>query len=370
MPEIPGNSSIPGSGVAGGRVPAQPLGAGLAGPGGAGGTERTGGPGDDLQRARALKPSPRYFGFHTDASIMARLAAMGVSPTLSNLRVAQQLLRYGLGLNVEKLNEVAQTFSLHGQGDPSKLEAIVLLMARQLPVTNPNIQAMTQLLAGGPLPHLLARLTMAIKSENHPQLSALGQKLNGLWQLGHLDKPLMKQLTEFQRILHGISEERERLESHTLSTETRQELNRLGDLLEAHELLSQQQNQVLYLPFFIWRQQQPLPAEILITEEGGGTEHTSSFTKITLAVDTLTMGRVVVDLSTVRGHLSVRFDAPDTAVKKRIDPRLVALRQRLTERRYQVDILACQTNGPLRSICTLLPQRRDLKRLSRVQGVL
>ncbi|MEB3283817.1 MAG: hypothetical protein VKN33_00840 [Candidatus Sericytochromatia bacterium] len=369
MPEIPGNPPLSGTHPSGGRHPTAPGGLGLSGTGNAGGAGKASGS-EDLTGASRGKTTPRYFGFHTDASIMARLAGMGLSPTLGNLRIAQQLLRYGEGLDPERINEVSQIWSQIGEGDTTKLEAIVALMSKGLAVNAGNMQAMGQLLSGGPLSHLLARLTMAVKGESNPQLAGIGQKLNSIWQLGHLDKNLLGQLKDFQKLLGGLREDFTRVDSKRLSPDTATELGRLGDLLEAHRLLTPPGANNFYLPFFIWRQHQPLPAEIFIQEEGGGSENTQPFTRITLAVETLSQGRMVVDMTSMREHLSVRFDVQDDKIKKRLDPRLAGLRSRLSQRNYQVDILACQALGASRSISTLLPKRRDIKRLSRVQGVL
>jgi hypothetical protein len=367
MPEIPGNNSVPGTGVPPGRQPVRP---GLTGPGGPAGAGGATGAADDALAARPQPTSKRFFGVHTDASIMARLAAMGVSPTLGNLRIAQQLLRYGQGLEPDLINQVAQAWGQLGHGDAQRLEAVVALMARGLAVTGPNVQTMTQLLAGGPLAHLLARLTMAVKAEGSPKLGAIGQRLNGLWQLGHLDRDLVGQLKDFRRLLGELREEAAKLGPGDLSAELGAELGRFRDLADAHQLLSQQQPTTVYTPFFIWQQQQPLPAELLVQEEGGGSEGVSSFLKLTLAVDTLTLGRVVVEFVAVREALSVRFDVADDKVVKRLSPRLVGLRQRLGARGYAVDQLTCRPEGAGRAISTLLPVRRDLKKLARAQGVL
>ena len=137
MPEIPGNPPLSGTHPSGGRLPAAPGGAGLAGAGSTSGTARTPA-GDESGALQRGKAAPRYFGFHTDASIMARLAGMGLSPSLGNLRVAQQLLRYGEGLDPERITEVGQIWSQVGEGDTTKLEAIVALMSKGLPVNTAN----------------------------------------------------------------------------------------------------------------------------------------------------------------------------------------------------------------------------------------
>ncbi|MEB3221496.1 MAG: hypothetical protein VKS61_05415 [Candidatus Sericytochromatia bacterium] len=367
MPEIPGNNSVPGTGIPPGRQPAR---TGLNATGGAAGAAGPNGPGDDASAARQQPAGKRFFGFHTDASIMARLAAMGVTPTLGNLRIAQQLLRYGQGLDPDAIQQVAQAWSQLGHGDAQRLEAIVALQARGLAVTGPNVQVMTQLLAGGPITHLLARLTMAVKAEQSPKLGGIGQRLNGLWQLGHADKDLVAQLKDFSRLLGELREEVARFGPADLSPELGAELGRFKDLMDAHQLLAQQQPGTVYTPFFIWQQQQPLPAELQVQEEGGGTAGVGSFLKVTLAVETLTLGRVVVEFVAVRDALTLRLDVADEKIKKRMDPRLVTLRQRLSGRGYLVDQLTCRPDGAGRALSTLLPVRRDLKKLSRAQGVL
>src|SRR5690349_2298087 len=124
MPEIPGSNSVPGGSSPGrGAVPARPIGVGSSGAAGGAAPVSTGGALD----AQSAKQLPRYFGFHTEASIMARLAGMGISPTLGNLRIAQQMLRYGLGLDAGEINQIAQLWSQVGPNDVVKLEAIVLL---------------------------------------------------------------------------------------------------------------------------------------------------------------------------------------------------------------------------------------------------
>ena len=319
---------------------------------------------------RVAKNAVRYFGFHTDATIMARLAGMGVSPTLGNLRVAQQLLRYGQGLDADLINNMTHVWSQYGGGDAGKLEALVVLQAQGLAINGQNLQAMSQLLAGGPLSHLLARLTMAVKADGSGKLAGIGKKLNTFWQLGHLDKDLVSQLGDFQKVVNGLADELAKLDPKGLGDDTMVELGRMRDLFDAHKLLQDQANPSQYLPFFVWREQQPMPAELLVQNEGGGGEGAMPFVRVTLAVETKNMGRVTVDLTYVREHLSARFEVSQDTVKKVVDARLVLLRQRLTACPYVVDILACQDVGNARAVSALLPKRRDLKKLSRAQGIL
>lgn len=370
MPEIPGNNSIPGPGgrVPGGSIPPRRPGLDSAGVGGPVGPGRVGGPEADAKNV--ARNAVKFFGFHTDASIMARLASMGVSPTLGNLRVAQQMLRYGQGLDGELIANMAHLWSQYGPGDAQKLEGLVALQAQGLAINGQNLQAMVQLLAGGPLSHLLARLTMAVKADGSGKLAGLGKKLNAFWQLGHLDKDLVGQLGDFQKTLAGMADELLKLDPKGLSDETLLELGRLRDLFDAHRMLADQTNPAQYLPFFVWRDAQPMPAELLVQSEGGGSEGAAPFMRVTLAVETKNMGRVTVDLTYVRDHLSGKFEVTDEKIKKVVDARLVLLRQRLAACPYNVDLLGCQDVGNARAVSALLPKRRDLKKLSRAQGIL
>lgn len=369
MPEIPGNNSIPGGQIPG-RGPRQ------AGNIGASGNTAGAVPITSLPNpadTKALQQIARFFGFHTEASLMARLAGMGISPTLGNLRIAQQLLRYGQPLEQETISQLSQLWSQYGAGDVVRLEAMVVLLSQGLPINGQTMNAMMQLLSGGPLSHLLARLTMAVKAENNPKLAPLGKQLTAFWQLGHLDKNLVGQLAQFDKAIAGLAEEtaKARSEARGLKDETLTELGRLGDLFEAHKLLKEQaQNPQQYIPFFVWRNQQPMPAEIVVQEEGGGAEGTSQFLRVTLAVETAHLGRIHVDITYMRDNLSVKFEVVDEKVKKLIDPRLVLLRQRLMAAPYMVDILASQATGQSRAVSALLPRRRDIKKLGRVHGMM
>lgn len=363
MPEIPSNP-IPGGSVPGrGAIRPSTLGGGTAGVGGVGAS----GVGASGAEAR---PTPRFFGYHSDASILARLAGMGVSPTPGNLRIAQQLLRYNQGLSAETITSLGGLWQQHGGKDVVLLEALVVLQCQDLPVTQANLGAVTQLLAGGPLSHLLARLTMAIKQDPNPKLANMGKKLTAFWQLGHLDQQMAAQMKAFQAQLAGLEAELSRLNWSGLAEETQQELGRLADLLGAHKLLLGQANPAQYLPFFVWRDQQPLPAELIVRQEGGGEAGVNPFVRVTIAVETRHMGRVTVELTMIRDHLGVRFEVVDEKLKKRMDPKLVLLRQKLLASPYLVDILACQATGNARAVSALLPRRRDLKKLSRAHGIL
>lgn len=369
MPEIPGNNSLPGNQVPG-RSSIPPRSPGLESSTGAGSAGSISGQGD--LSGKALQKAAKFFGFHNEASIMARLAGLGISPNLGNLRIAQQLLRYGQGLDADNILSLANLWAQHGSDNVTKLEAMVVLQAQGLPINGGNLQAMLQLLAGGPPSHLLARLTMAVKGEQNSKLAGIGKRLNAFWQLGHLDKDMIKQLGDFQKELAGLTDELSKLDPRGLSDDTMTEIGRLKDLFDAHKLLAEQNpNPAQYLPFFVWRDQQPMPAELMVQNEGGGGElGAAPFMRVTLAVETKNLGRVTVDITYVREHLNARFELESEKVKKVVDARLVLLRQRLVACPYVVDLLSSQAVGNARAVSALLPKRRDLKKLSRAQGIM
>jgi hypothetical protein len=367
MPEIPGSNPIPGGNMRGGGA-IQPPNSGLGNSAGVSGAAPLAP--STTAPDRATQQQPRYFGFHTDASLMARIASQGLAPTLNNLRIAQQLLRYGQALDAEAIGQLAQIWGQYGAGDVLTLEALVVLLSQGLQVNGGNVAAMRQLLAGGPLSHLLARLTMAIKGDPNAKLTAFGTRLNAFWQLGQLDQNMLDQLGQFQSQLAGLAAELAKLNLRDFADATAQELGNLNDLLKAQQLLLKQSNPAQFLPFFIWREQQPMPAELVVQSEGGGANGTANFLKVTLAVETQHMGRVTVDLLSMRDTLSARFEVGDEKIKKHVDAKLVLLRQRLAAAGYEVDFLSAQPTGSSRAISALLPTRRDIKKLSRAHGVM
>ncbi len=116
-----------------------------------------------VDAAKQRPQGPQYFGYHTDASIMARMAQQGIAPNAVNLRIAQQMLRYGLPLSPATLSNIRQMWQAMGAMSLVDLEALIALFSMGMPVDSANLGAMLQLLSGGPMSHLFARLTLALK---------------------------------------------------------------------------------------------------------------------------------------------------------------------------------------------------------------
>lgn len=366
MPEIPG-TPIPGGTLPGARGPMGPSGAQLAG-GAVGGAGGVGSVAEELV-ARPQGRGPRYFGVHTDASIMARVAALGLATTGEHLAVAKQLLRYGQALEGEAVAEIGAAWQQVG-GDASSLEALVALRSVGAPITAEGLRGMLQVLAGGPMSHLLARLTMAVKAENNPKLAGLGQHLTAIWKLGHLDKAMGPQLSAYQDELAGLARELRALDPGEFGADCQNELRRLDAMLDGQRLLAEQAKAQPFVPFHVWREQQPLPGELVVQQDGGGGEAGAApFVRVTLATETVHLGRITVEFVLVRGRLGLRFEVQEERVKKALDGQLGLLRQRLMSR-YPVEYVACQVVGAGRSGSALLPKRRDVSRLARAQGIM
>lgn len=366
MPEIPG-TPIPGGNLPGTRGP---VGAGAAqlASGGVGGAGGVGSVAEELA-SRPQGRGPRFFGVHTDASILARVAALGLAPTGDHLAVAKQLLRYGQALEGDAVAEVTAAWHQVG-GEATALEALVALRSVGAPITADGLRGMLQVLAGGPMSHLLARLTMAVKAEKDPKLAGLGAHLTAIWKLGHLDKPMGAQLSAYQEELNGLARELRALNPADFGPDCQGELRRLDAMLDGQRILAQQANAVPFVPFHVWREQQPMPGELVVQQDGGGGEAGAApFVRVTLAVETVHLGRITVEFVLVRGRLGLRFEVQEERVKKAFDSQLGLLRQRLMSR-YPVEYVACQVVGSGRAASALLPKRRDVSRLARAQGIM
>lgn len=317
------------------------------------------------QQASQRPTGPSYFGYHTDSSIQARLAQQGIPPTAVNIKVAQQMLRYGLPLSATNLMQLAQLWQGLGLS-MLNLDALLALFSLGLPVSDVNLALIQQLLSGGPASHLLARLTMLLRngSMGMTELQAL---LAQYWKLGSGD--LMAELARFEdlqaRLLKLLDQAGGRLPQELAS-----ELDALRKLFDGQQLLARQE-QAIYLPFYTWQEQQPMPAELMVQADRDAREKAAGFVNLTLGVDTRNLGRVTMNFTLIRGHLSLKLEVGDAAVKGLVEASLSGLRARLTSKTsYTIANVGCAEVGDGRSTSILLPRRRNIKRLGRVIGVL
>lgn len=327
---------------------------------------------DPLQQAASQKPAgPTYFGYHNDSSIAARLAQQGIAPNPVNLRIAQQMLRYGIPLGADALNQFRQLWAGMGSASLVDLEALMALFAQGVELAPENMAAMSQMLSGGPLSHLMAQLTMSLKNQavGGAQLQELKALLNGYWKLGAGPEQLAADLAQFQQLAKKLDKTLLAMDPQRTPPELMSDLSQLKDLLHAQQMLTR--HNAVYVPFYQWRDQQPMPGELLVETDDNPSFQAAGFAQVTLAVDTRNLGRMTIDFTTVRGHLSVKLEVQDQATKQFLERGLPDLRHRLTFRTpYQVATIQCSETGQSRAISVLLPRRRDLRKLGRAIGVI
>lgn len=344
------------------------------GQGGFSGAGRVTGTDPGLEQAAGQRPTgPQYFGYHNDASVGARLAQQGIAPNPVNLRIAMQMLRYGIPISAEALQQFRQLWQGMGSASLVELEALLALFAQGLEADPKNLSAMTQLLSGGPMSHLLAQLTMSLKNvtAGGAQLQDLRGMLNHFWKLGMGPEQLGADLPAFQQLYQKMGRMVSNLDPGKLPPELMGELAQLKELLHAQQMLVKSPGTSVYVPFYQWRDQQPLPGELLVVTDDTPASQAAGFAQVTIAVDTRHLGRMTIDFTAIRGHLAVKIEAQDLATKQYIERGLPDLRHRLTFRTpYQVATIQCQETGQNRSISILLPKRRDPRKLGRAIGVI
>ncbi|MNX77956.1 Flagellar hook-length control protein FliK [compost metagenome] len=327
-----------------------------------------------LEQAAKERPAgPQFFGYHNDASIAARLAQQGIAPNPVNLRLAQQMLRYGIPLSADALNHFRQMWQGMGSASLVELEALLALFTQGIEAGPQNVAAMAQLLNGGPMSHLLAQLTMALKNQETltPQLQEIRAQLNAFWKLGTGPEQLGAELAQFQQLKQQLSRMLSNLDPAKVPSELINELSQLKDLLHAQKMLVKDPQNAVYVPFYQWRDQQPMPGELLVETEDNPSFQAAGFAQVTLAVETRNLGRMTISFTTVRGHLTVKLEVQDTPTKQFLERGLPDLRHRLTFRTpYQVATIMCLPTGQERATSVLLPKRRDLRKLGRAIGVI
>jgi hypothetical protein len=339
--------------------------------GGVAGPIRTQGPLTLEQQAAQRPDGPRYFGFHTDASIGARLAQQGVNPNPVNLRIARDMLRYGIPIDPATLSHFRQLWQGLGSGSLVELEALLALFASGIETGPDQIKQMASLYAAGPISQRMAQLTMALQAaENSPVTQELRQLLGQYWRLGAAPGSLPAELPRFQAILGRLETVLSGSSLERLPAPLREEAEKLLELRRAQDMLLPAETRKLYVPFHQWQDQSPMPGELLIQgpAPSGGP---AGYAQVTLAVETRTMGRVVLDFTAIRDHLALKIEVQDEAIKQRLERGLPDLRHRLVQRSaYSVASILCQDTGGARSVSLLLPRRRDPRRLGRAIGVI
>ncbi len=339
--------------------------------GGVGGPVRAPGPLTLEQQAAQRPEGPRYFGFHTDSSIGARLAQQGVAPNATNLRIARDMLRYGIPLDPTMLSHFRQLWQGLGGGSLVELEALLALFSSGLEPGPDQIRQMMSLYSMGPVSQRLGQLTMGLQGyEQLPATAELRQLLGQYWRLGSAPGALPGDLPRFQALLDRIESLLSGPAMDRLPANLRDEASKLLEVRQAQHMLLPAETRKFYVPFHQWQEQTPMPGELLI-QGPAPTGGPAGYAQVTLAVETRTMGRVVLDFTAIREHLTLKVEVQDASVKQRLERGFPDLRHRLVQRStYAVATILCQETGGARSISLLLPRRRDPRRLGRAIGVI
>ncbi|HBN09506.1 MAG TPA: hypothetical protein DD435_12940 [Cyanobacteria bacterium UBA8530] len=303
---------------------------------------------------------PKYFGYHSDSSLLARIAQMGLAPNGVNLKVVQEMLRYGLPIGFASVEALKSRWKQNGSS-PLALEGLVLMAS--LGISSGKLDSVMQLLSGGPLSHQLARLTMAIKNGLSPQLKDMERLLQNYWRLGSGDLQAEGKL--FQQFYGDL---RRMAANPRMSPEIAQELAKLEGTMEAQRLLSVG---AIYVPFFLWRDKLPLPGELLVAKDDSPAAQSAGFVQLNLAIETKNLGRITVGLTLLRETLSCHVDVQNPHVQQLFQSKIDLLRARLNlKSSYTVSSLQCRDVGQARTISILLPKRRDVRRIGRAIGVM
>ena len=113
-----------------------------------------------------------------EQSIPAALKELNIPLSPTNIQVAQTLANFGQGINMSAINYVKQLMVEIRDKSPKAMEAALILIMNDLPVTEENVSALQQLVYGQPL------------SDNLKQLGKELNKLQGeLRQLVNTNNP-------------------------------------------------------------------------------------------------------------------------------------------------------------------------------------
>ncbi|MGV3524008.1 MAG: hypothetical protein ACO1RX_07280 [Candidatus Sericytochromatia bacterium] len=95
---------------------------------------------------------------HSAQNLTQALMEMNLPPTQQNLQTAQLLANYGHAVNSQTLGIVRQAMAGLSDRSPATLEAVVILLTRDLPVNEQTVTAIKQFMNGQPLPQQLQNL--------------------------------------------------------------------------------------------------------------------------------------------------------------------------------------------------------------------
>ncbi|MBF2051838.1 MAG: hypothetical protein IGS03_00060 [Candidatus Sericytochromatia bacterium] len=97
-------------------------------------------------------------------NMTAALMEMNIPPTPQNLQMAQLLVSYGHAVNSHTMGVVRQAMQGLSDKDPATMEAVLILLTRDLPVNPRTVAAIQQFMNGQPLQQQLQQLPRELGS--------------------------------------------------------------------------------------------------------------------------------------------------------------------------------------------------------------
>lgn len=251
-------------------------------------------------------------------------------------------------------------------------ESMALKQFQQLPTQHQQIIQLTGLL------ETRTEEFWVLFSKTFP---GLARKVQGLLQDDGLDL-----FTKLAQLIEGSQGELSADLQHLGDSEKAKLLTALLQLLEqtgfqvekvhanlvGRELLTQ--NAPIHcIPLTIHANQEQYPAELFIEHDQDSPYRSADGQapmKITLTLETKNLGRVAIDLSTLKKDMNVDLQVLNRRVQQIVQERLDQLKFKLEQHTWDVQQINCRINPELETRQTmLLPQKRVVRSLQRIEGI-
>ncbi len=212
-------------------------------------------------------------------------------------------------------------------------------------------------------PELAERVGLLLQQDGMDMLSKLSQLLEDhQQQLARLkagDLPEEQLITTLRQLMEQVGVQVEKVQSHLLG----------------RELLSQNLP-VHCVPLLVHAHGEAFPAELYIQQDYDPQDPDSRPDenrplKLTLTLETQNLGRVAVDIATLKENMNVDLKVLSHRVKQAVDERLGQLTRKLeTQGNYTLDHVSCRVIPDLESRQSmLLPPKYPVRSLRRVEGI-
>lgn len=244
---------------------------------------------------------------------------------------------------------------------------------QHLPIQHQQIMQLTDLLSQhletfrqqfqSSFPELAERVGLLLQQDGMDMLSKLSQLLEDhqqqLARLKAADLPEEQMLTTLRQLMEQVGVQVEKVQTHLLG----------------RELLSQNQP-VHCVPLLVHAHGEAFPAELYIQQDYDPQDPNSRPDenrplKLTLTLETQNLGRVAVDIATLKENMNVDLKVLSRRVKQVMDERLGQLTRKLeAQGNYTLDQVSCRVIPDLESRQSmLLPPKYPVRSLRRVEGI-